>query len=573
MTIDLGFAWMTLPTGERLAFVDVPGHERFVANMLAGVGPAPAVMFVVAADEGWMPQSAEHLEAIAALGVRHCLLVVTRADLTDPGRALREAAAKMAEQGILEVEAVAVSGKTGSGLDQLVDALSRLVARLPSPEPGAPVRMWVDRVFTIRGAGTVVTGTLPAGAISCGDELTLAPSGRAVRVRALESLKERTESVMAVARVAVNIRGAERAEIRRGTALVTPDRWTMTDLIDVALHLPGGQPDEPIRLPQEVTLHVGSARINVRTRVFGAGSAGSVVARLAMPTVIPLHVGDRALLRDGSQGRGRRRIVGITILDVLPRQLPRRGAARERRRILGASSDVPDGRFHLSQHGLLRKGSLIAMGCEPPSAPVAGDWLADPAQWAGLGERLREVAREYAAGHPLQPGMPTEAARRRLGLPDPQLVEALARPPLRLADGRVFIGQPAPLLPPTVAAAVERLCQELRADPFRAPDADGLARLGLGVRELAAAVRAGLLLRIAEGIVLLPGADAHAARLLARLPQPFTASEARQALGTTRRVVIPLLEYLDRQGYTERAGDTHRRCRPGGQPARRGSVP
>src|SRR5690242_781324 len=167
---------MTLPGGERLAFVDVPGHERFVPNMLAGLGPVPAVMFVVAADGGWMPQSAEHLAAADALGVRHGLLVVTRADLADPGPALRTAAAELAATSLGEVEAVAVSAVTGAGLDDLRAALARLVAALPGQDPAAPVRLWIDRSFTIRGSGTVVTGTLPAGTVRTGQELQLAPS-------------------------------------------------------------------------------------------------------------------------------------------------------------------------------------------------------------------------------------------------------------------------------------------------------------------------------------------------------------------------------------------------------------
>src|SRR6478752_6769607 len=165
MTIDLGYAWMTLPAGENLAFVDVPGHERFVPNMLAGLGPVPAVMFIVAADGGWMPQSAEHLAAVNALGVTHGLLVITRSDLADPGLATRQALAEIARTSLGTVEAVPVSAVTGEGLDDLKDALVRLVASLsgqPGParaEPGPAVRLWIDRSFTIRGAGTVVTGT------------------------------------------------------------------------------------------------------------------------------------------------------------------------------------------------------------------------------------------------------------------------------------------------------------------------------------------------------------------------------------------------------------------------------
>ncbi|MFD0478394.1 GTP-binding protein [Nonomuraea thailandensis] len=160
MTIDLGFAWTTLGSGERIAFVDVPGHERFVTNMLAGVGPCPAVMLVVAADQGWQAQSAEHLAALEALGVRHGLAVVTRADLADPGPALSQVHDHLRGTGLAGIGSVVVSGRTRQGLGELETALARLAAALPEPDTGGAVRLWIDRVFTVTGAGTVVTGTL-----------------------------------------------------------------------------------------------------------------------------------------------------------------------------------------------------------------------------------------------------------------------------------------------------------------------------------------------------------------------------------------------------------------------------
>ena len=181
MTIDLGFAWLTLPSGEQLAFVDVPGHERFVPNMLAGVGPVPGVLFVVAADEGWMPQSAEHLAVLDALRIRHGLLAVTRSDLADPGPALAQAAAEIAATSLGAVESVAVSAVTGAGLPELRAALARMAAALPGPDPGAAVRVWVDRAFSITGSGTVVTGTFrrpyPGRRRAAGDSLDAAGPG------------------------------------------------------------------------------------------------------------------------------------------------------------------------------------------------------------------------------------------------------------------------------------------------------------------------------------------------------------------------------------------------------------
>ncbi|GII77163.1 translation elongation factor [Sphaerisporangium rufum] len=566
LTIELGYAWTTLPSGARLALVDVPGHERFLSTMLAGAGPVPAALLVVAADEGWMPQSEEHLLALEALGVRHVLLAVTRSDLADPGPATRQALARLAAGGLPGVPAVAVSGRTGTGLAELTAELDRLAARLPGADPAAPARLWVDRVFTVRGSGTVVTGTLPAGRIRAGDELSL--DGTPVRVRGLQTLKEQAESVTGVARVAVNLRGA----FTRGTALVTPGAWTGTDLVDVRLTAPGPRGDggtappggrpgpaaggDAFALPAEVTAHIGSAAVTCRVRPLGAGTA-----RLRLARPLPLHVGDVLVLRDPGRPRELPSVVaGAAVLDVRPPALRRRGAARARAAELAAA---PGAAALLRTHRFLPAAELAAMGVKPPGPPVAGDWHADPELWQALPGRLAAAVGEYAAHDPMEPGMPVEAARRALGLPDRRLVAALIRPPLTLAAGRITTGG-ASGLPAPVAAAVDRLRAELAGAPFRAPEADRLAALGLGRKEIAAAVRAGALLRIAEGVVLLPGADRRAAALLAGLPQPFTVSQARQALDTSRRVAVPLLEHLERARLTTRTDDGRHRCRPVG---------
>jgi selenocysteine-specific elongation factor len=575
LTIDLGFAWMTLPGGERVAFVDVPGHERFVPNMLAGVGPVAAVLFAVAADGGWMPQSAEHLAAIDAVGIRHGLLAVTRCDLAEPGPARRQALDRMARTSLGAVEAVAVSAVTGAGLPELRDALARLVAALPVPDAAAPVRLWVDRSFSIRGSGTVVTGTLPAGTITVGRELLLTPSLRPARIRGLDSMNEPVTSVAGVARVAVNLRGIPADVPARGMALIDAGRWTLTRVLDVRLS-PGGAPPEmtppaemtlspDMTLPPEMTLHIGSARTQARVRPLGPLSSSSI-ARLTLRDALPLHVGDRVLLRDpGSAGVA---IVGATVLDVAPPALAKRGAAAAAGRELAAWPDPPSAADLLRRHGFLRVSALTAMGVpsDQPGTPpvVARDWLADPARWAGLRGQLAEVVAAHAKRDPLAIGMPPEAARAALGLPDRALVDALAQGAassggrVQLQDGYLRI---APSLPPRVVAGVRAVLADLEAAPFLAPDAARLRELGLDPRAIAAAARAGLLLRVTEQIVLAPDAAARAARVLARLPQPFTAAEARQALGTTRRVAIPLLEYLDRAGITQRLPDDRRRLR------------
>ncbi|MEU4570328.1 selenocysteine-specific translation elongation factor [Micromonospora sp. NPDC023956] len=538
MTIDLGFGWTSLPSGATVAFVDVPGHERFVPNMLAGVGPVPAALLVVAADEGWMPQSAEHLAVLDALGVAYGLVAVTRADLADPGPVVARARAEVAGTSLGSVEVVPVSAVTGAGLPALRAALDRLGARLPAPVVDAPVRLWVDRCFTVRGSGTVVTGTLGAGRLRVGDEVEVAADGTRVRVRGLHRLGVARDEVSAVARVAVNLRGVARERVARGDALVTPDGFGRSDLVDVRVS------GEPVAdLPGSVMLHVGSAAVPVRVRPLGADTA-----RLRLARPLPLLVGDRAVLRDP----GRRLVAGgVTVLDVAPPPLARRGAAVARARVLAGLDGRADAVGEVRRRRLVRASDLVRMGVPVTAAPVVGDWLVDPEHWAWLGARLVAEVSRYGGEHPLEPGVPVEVLRQRLGLPERSLVEALVRAPLRVRGGRVVAG-PVAGLPEPVARAVDGLRAQLRSRPFRAPEADRLVELGLGPREVAAAVRAGLLVRLAGGVVLLPGAVEEAAAVLAGLPQPFTLSAARQALDTTRRVAVPLLELLDGRGVTRR---------------------
>jgi selenocysteine-specific elongation factor len=557
MTLDLGFAWTTLPSGRGVAFVDVPGHERFVPTMLAGVGPVPAVLLVVAADGGWMPQSAEHLAAIDALGVRHGLVAVTRSDLADPGPATARALAEVAATSLgtgRPVEAVAVSGATGAGLPGLRAALDRLLAGLPGPDAAAPVRLWLDRVFTIRGSGTVVTGTLGAGTLRVGDELELVPGGRRVAVRGLQSQGEPVDVVTGTARVAVNLRGVPVGEAARGAALITPGEWAVPARLDGRL---AGVPVPD--LPAELVLHAGSAAVPVRVRALGTDTV-----RLAPARPLPLHVGDRVLLRDP----GRRAVAGgLLVLDVDPPALRRRGAAAARAAQLSTLDGEPDGAGELRRRGAVRAAALRAMGVPEPAAALrAGGWLVDPGQAERWRAALAAAVAAHAAAHPLEHGLPVEAARQRLDLPDARLVAALLADPapsgavLVVRDGRVTAAAAA-TVPAALRAAVDRVRADLATAPYAAPAADRLAELGLGRRELAAAVRAGALLRVADGIHLLPGADDRAAELLAGVPQPFTLSEARRALGTTRRVAVPLLELLDRRGLTERLPDDRRRVR------------
>ncbi len=555
MTIDLGFAWTDLPSGP-VAFVDVPGHERFVTTMLAGVGPVPAVLLVVAADEGWMPQTGEHVDALVALGVRRGLLVVTRSDLMEPELAVEEARERLADTPLAGIAAVAVSAATGAGMAELRAALETLVEGLPAADDAADVRLWVDRAFTIRGAGTVVTGTLGAGRIKVDDELELATAvgRRRVTVRGLQSLGADVSRVRGVSRVAVNLRGVPRDAIARGDALLKPDAWLAVSTLDgrlVGLTVGTGVGVDADTLPEELMLHVGSVATPVRVRPLGPDTV-----RLRLGRPLPLRIGDRAVLRDP----GRRVVAaGLVVLDVRPPELRRRGAAAARAAALAEMTGQPDASGELARRGLVRRLDLRAMGVPVADldalGPATAGWLIAPEVAVERAAALADALAAHDAADPVDPGLPVEAARRAAGLPDTRLIE----PVLRLAertdlvvrDGRVSAvarkGTPAAL-----QAALGSLRADLDAAPFAAPDADRLAELGLGPRQLAALVRTGELLRVADGVVLLPGADEKALAVLAGLGPEFTLSEARQALGTSRRVAVPLLELLARTGRTAR---------------------
>ena len=543
LTISLGYCWTELPDAGEVAFVDVPGHERFLSTMLSGVGPVPAVLFVVAADDDWMPQATEHLAALEAFGVEHGVVAVTRADLADPGPAARRAAAQLAGTALRGAPIVQVSGRTGQGLPELRQALSRMVAALPVPDPVSDVRLWVDRRFTVRGAGTVVTGTLPAGTVARGDQLAV--GDELVRVRGIEALGRSREQISGTARVALNLGSKVPDSLARDSVLVTPGAWHWTTAVDVVLQPTAAGPGRA-----ELTLHVGAVADQLHFRALGESHA-----RLLLRRPLPLRVGDRAILRDP----GSRRLWGVVVVDPAPPPIDRRGAARQRAVALENANGDPGAdvrRRRLVRASLLRR---IGVPADRVDALRAGDWLLDRGAAAELRARLAAAVAARAAEEPLDPAMPITAVARLLEVPA-ELVPPLVEPPLKVVDGRVVAADAG--LPAEVRAGVARLAERLRDEPYRAPEAAELEAAGLDRRSLAAAERAGLLLRLAEGVVLLPGADASAAQLLTGLSQPFTTSAARRCLGSTRRVVVPLLEHLDRTGRTRRLPDDRREVLP-----------
>ncbi len=546
MTIGLGYAWTRLPSGRDAAFVDVPGHERFITTMLAGVGSVPVVLLVVAADEGWSAQTQEHLDVIDALGVRHGLLAVTKSDLADPAPVAADALERVAASSLGPVDWVSVSAVTGAGLVGVRTGLDRLLAALPSPDERAPLRLWVDRSFSIRGAGTVVTGTLGAGRIAIDDELEIVPGGRRVRVRGLQSEERSLRMATPVRRVAVNLRGIEAADLRRGHALVGVDDFPAAVELDVVLA--GGELSPLVdgrASGVDLVAHIGSAAVPARLRPLGGAAA-----RVRLATPLPLRLGDRLLLRDP----GRRVVAGADVADVDPLPLRGRGSASARAAELASP---PTADSEVRRRGLVAVDWLRRVGHdEPTQALRVARWWCSRQQITEWCTALMAVLSEAPDNE-----LPLSTLRRELGLPDRDVLAlVLAEAPeitvtsttAHLADRHL-----------STSSGLVGLVRRLATDPLDAPDGTELSRLQVPAAELSRAIADGRLVALTRGVYVGPNAVATATERLHSLPGPFTPSEAAAALGVSRRVAVPLLEHLDRLRVTRRidAGSRELRSR------------
>ncbi|MFP5318727.1 MAG: selenocysteine-specific translation elongation factor [Acidimicrobiia bacterium] len=526
LTIDLGFAWTTLPSGRQLAFVDVPGHVRFLKNMLAGVGAVDACLFIVAATEGWKPQSEEHLRILEVLGVQHGLVALTKVGLVDgDDRELARLMISEAVEGTFleKAEIVEVDAPTNVGLDEMRAALDRLLEATPVSADRGRARLWVDRVFAAKGSGTVVTGTLAGGSLHVDDELLVLPLGRRVRVRALQSLQRQRSAVPPGSRVAVNLTGVAHDEVARGAALVRPDQWQPTRMVDASLAVLGGL-DHEVSARGAYQVYLGSGEHPVRLRVLGTeailpGDEGRV--RLHLPVRVPLLPGDRYVLRES----GRHETVGGgVVLDVAP--------------VLPASKARPSLSVDrvVEERGWVDAAELERLTGER-RGPNVGRWVvSEPARDATV-ERVRSAVE--AAG-PLGLDQATLTDQERAVLP---LLEGVA-----VDAGRL---RPAGAVDPL---AGHPYVEALAAAPFTPPDPPPTVSRA----ELSELVRRGLVVA-QDGCYFAPSALEAAARAVAQLlganPEGVTVAQVREALGTTRKYALPLLARLDADGVTRRRGD------------------
>jgi selenocysteine-specific elongation factor len=531
MTIDLGFAYAVLPSGQEVGFIDVPGHARFVKNMLAGLASIDACLFVVDATEGWRAQSEEHLRILELVGVARGLVALTKSCLAGPEvaeLARVELAEKLAGSFLEGAEVVATDALGGFGLEELAHSLDRLVSGLPErPDEGRP-RLWVDRSFAIRGAGTVVTGTLAGGAVHVGDELVVAPKGLQVRARALQSHHGWLDVARPGRRVAVNLSGAEHHRISRGDALVRPGQWHLTRRFDAAVRVLEG-PGTPMGSRGAFKLHVGSASVPVRLSPIGEPHilpAGSGLARIWLQgeSSLPLQPGDRFVLREAGRSIT---IGGGEVLDVDP--------------VLPLSRAAPDRSVHrvVAERGCVEVSHLEQLTGKRLPATV-GRWVISAERQAALVEGI--VARAVAAGREGAKLASLDEVERCL------LVGKVAG--VVAHRDRFYLES---LVPAGLSEAALQALAVLEAEPWQPPDLPLSYRKGL--RELEGA---GLAYQAGE-LWFASSAVARAAELIASLlakhPEGVAASQVRQALGSTRKYVMPLLGLLDALGFTRRHGD------------------
>ncbi|HJV04261.1 MAG TPA: selenocysteine-specific translation elongation factor [Actinomycetota bacterium] len=578
LTIDLGFAWGTLPSGREIGFVDVPGHERFVRNMLAGVGPVRLVLFVVAADEGWKPQSEEHLQIVDVLGARAGVVALTKRDLVDEetlALAEDEARERLVGTALQRAPIVACSSVTGEGIEALRTALDDMVGAAGRPEDRGRPRIHIDRSFTIRGAGTVVTGTLTGGGLTVGDEVRLYPGPTTARIRSLQTHRRPVHEARPVSRVAANLAGVEKAEVERGDVLGRVGQWRPTDALEVRLRPIRGL-NHALTARGAYKLYVGSAERDARLRLYNVSElrAGQeALARLRLDHPVVAEWGDRFVLREAGR---RETVAGGMVLDPDPPARPGPDpSGRLERRERAGPQDLPA--LVVSERGAVRATDLpVLAGAAPAGIPgavrVGGWWVSEDALTHLRSEILGALER-YHLSHPLRPGIDSGELRRTLlelgtpvtgpleqGLAGEVLADLEARGDLiregtvvRLALHRVTLADREADAARLVAAIAD-------AEPTP-PTVRGLLADGFGRELIEAAVATGRLARVSDDVVVTPAFLARAEEVAAEeaaRPEGLTVSRFREVLGTSRKYALPLLASFDQRGLTRREGDVRR---------------
>lgn len=594
MTIDLGFAWLTLPSGEAVGIVDVPGHQDFIKNMLAGVGGIDLALLVVAADEGVMPQTREHLAILDLLEVPRGVIAITKTDMIDDEDWLELVQADVAETVAATVMAdapmIPVSAVKGEGLESLLQILDQLLADAPIRANRGRPRLPIDRVFSVSGFGTIVTGTLLEGELQAGQEVEILPQRLKSRIRGLQSHKKSVELAQPGSRTAVNLTGLSTTDLARGNVLTTPGWLEPSQLVDVYLRLLPDAP-RPLRHNQEVEVFTGTTEIMGYTRLLGTrqldpGQTGWVQLRLMER--IPIVKGDHFIIRQPSPSLT---IGGGVVVDPLPRRRHRRFRSELISRLETLLAGTPEDLLlaELDHRGPLPVKTLVAESRLPAETAAAAlaelvkegevftldhskigsasnltaskTLVASRAGWASLLGQIKTTLAAYHERAPLRLGMPRGELKSRLKLETRLFNDAIQRgqreEELVTTETTVRLPEHEVKFSPEQEKTIDRLLAEFRAAPYNTPlPKDVATRLGENV--MLALIEGGQLIRLSEDVILLAETyEAFIDWLKGYLAENKTVDVAtvRDIFKTSRKYALALLEYTDEQRITRRVGD------------------
>lgn len=584
MTIDLGFAWLTLPHGETISLVDVPGHEAFIKNMLAGAGGMDAALLVVAADEGIMPQTREHLAILDLLQIQGGVVALTKTDLSfEPGwLELVQSEIRSALNGtaLQDAALVPVSARTKRGLTELQLALEHVLAHIGDKSDRAKPRLPVDRVFTMSGFGTVVTGTLSDGRFQLGDEVEIAPRGLRSRIRGLQAHKQKLETALPGGRVAVNLANVATTDLNRGDVLVLPDTYKPTTMLDAHIRWLPSAP-KPLAHNRELELFLYASQVMARMRLLEADALApgeSGWAQLLLESPVVAAKGDRFILRYPSPSLT---VGGGQVVDPHPRARHKRMRPEVIARLARAQQGTPaelvrqfvetNSGSDLSEiaqgTGLDKSESLAAL----EELTGDGDLVALPDLSTALYLTRGTLARwrekmlgELAAYHkqfPLRAGMPRQEFKSRVNLPprvfDPVLTLAASENLLRVTERLVALAAHQTTFDAPTQQKVDALMAQFARAPYNPPSVME-AENALGIETLNALVELGTLERVGANVLLAPAVSAEMqAWVIHTLERngEISAAQLRDRFDTSRKYAIAFLEYLDARHITRRVGD------------------
>ncbi len=591
MTIDLGFAWLTLPDGESVGIVDVPGHRDFIENMLAGAGGIDAVLFVVAADEGVMPQTREHLSILDLLNVQRGIIALTKIDLVDDewmGLVEEDVSKLVSASSLGRSPIVRVSAKTGEGLDDLVTALQNILQEIPRRKDRGAPRLPIDRIFTIAGFGTVVTGTLLDGVFAVGDSVEIHPGGSKGRIRGLQTHKEKLDHALQGSRVAVNISGIEVDDVERGEVVIKPGSYKSTSMIDVHFRLLEDA-DRGLRHNQEVKLYAGAAQRIAKVRLLGreklnTGEEGWLQLLLSAPVIIIR--GDRFILRRPSPSstlgggvvadahpKRRHRLKDHAVIEqleaflqgtpatVLQQTLERTGPVSLSDGLKEAG--ISDDEAEEAIRELIQNGELISFN-ESELSVESSSLVMAKSTWLTIVERIRKYLADYHKANPLKTGMPIEELRSKMGM-ETKLATFLLEQAVRdgtvvIVPGYVSLKDHSVQLDDNEKKVVDRLLLKFDSNPYAPPSLKETTQ-EIGDDLVRFLLESGSLVQVSEDVIF--KADTYEGmvdQVKEELKESgtLTVADVRDKFQTSRKYALALMEHLDAVGVTVREGDARR---------------